>query len=262
VKIAILGTGMVGQGLAVALRARGHDVMMGTRDVAASLANTTPSAYGLPSFGVWHKNHTDIQAATFAEAARFGELLIHAGNGSAALDVLRLARLETVGSKVMIELSNDLDASKGMPPVSRSSDIAGAGLGEKIQAAYPQLRVVKTLNTMNVQVMVNPALLPGDSTIFMSGNDAEAKQTVRSVLQSLGWQDILDLGDISTSRGVEMLLPLWPRLKMNSGTPWGTTWRPWCLWGWRRMQGGGDRPVHQQLFGAPRVLTSSLTHPA
>lgn len=211
-KIAILGTGMVGQGLAVALQARGHEVMMGTRDVAKSLAGTEPSAYGLPAFGVWHKDHAGIQVATFADAAQFGELLIHAGNGSAALDVLRLARLETAGDKVMIELSNDLDASKGMPPVSRSSDVAGAGLGEKIQAAYPRLRVVKTLNTMNVQVMVNPALVPGDSTIFMSGNDAEAKQTVRSILQSLGWQDILDLGDISTSRSVEMLLPLWLRI--------------------------------------------------
>jgi 8-hydroxy-5-deazaflavin:NADPH oxidoreductase len=211
-KIAILGTGMVGQGLAIALQAKGHEVMMGTRDVAASLANRAPSAFGLPSFGVWHKDHADIQVATFADAAQFGELLIHASNGSTAFDVLRLARLEAVGDKVMIDLSNDLDASKGMPPRLRISDVAGAGLGEKIQAAYPQLRVVKTLGTMNVQVMVKPASLPADSTVFMSGNDAEAKQTVQKILQSLGWKDILDLGDISTCRGVEMLLPLWLRL--------------------------------------------------
>ncbi len=210
-KVAILGTGMVGQGLAVALRAVGHEVTMGTRDVAASLANAKPSAFGLPSFGVWHKDHADIGVATFADAAQFGELLIHASNGATALEVLRLARLEAVGNKVLIDLSNDLDASKGMPPVSRSSDVAGAGLGEKIQAAYPQLRVVKTLNTMNVQVMVNPAAVGGDSTVFMSGNDAQAKQTARNLLESLGWKDILDLGDISTSRGVEMLLPLWLR---------------------------------------------------
>jgi 8-hydroxy-5-deazaflavin:NADPH oxidoreductase len=212
-KIAILGTGMVGQGLALALQAKGHEVMMGTRDVAASLANTQPSAYGMPSFGVWHKDHIGIRVATFAEAAQFGEVLINASNGGAALQVLDLAKLETVGNKVLIDVSNDLDASKGMPPMSRSSDVAGAGLGEKIQAAYPHLRVVKTLNTTNVQIMVNPSSIAGgDSTIFMSGNDADAKKTVLAMLQSFGWKDILDLGDISSSRSVEMLLPVWLRV--------------------------------------------------
>ncbi len=210
-KIAILGTGMVGQGLALALQAQGHEVMVGTRDVAASLANTQPSAYGMPSFGVWHKDHASIRVATFADAAQFGELLINASNGGVSLQVLALAKLDTVGNKVLVDVANDLDASKGMPPISRSSDIAGAGLAEKIQAAYPQLRVVKTLNTMNVQIMVNPALVPGDSTVFMSGNDAQAKKTVQGILQSLGWKDILDLGDISSSRAVEMLLPVWLR---------------------------------------------------
>lgn len=211
-KIAILGTGMVGQGLALALQAQGHEVIFGTRDVAASLASTKPSAYGMPSFGMWHKDHAGIRVATFADAAQYGDLLINASNGGISLDVLRLARLDTVGSKVLIDVANDLDASKGMPPMSRSSDVAGAGLGEKIQAAYPQLRVVKTLNTMNVQIMVNPGLVAGgDSTIFMSGNDADAKKTVQAILQSFGWKDILDLGDISSSRAVEMLLPVWLR---------------------------------------------------
>jgi predicted dinucleotide-binding enzyme len=185
--------------------------MMGTRDVAASMANTQPSAYGMPSFGVWHKDHKGIRVATFAEAAQFGDVLINASNGGAALQVLGLAKLDTVGNKVLIDVSNDLDASKGMPPMSRSSDVAGAGLGERIQAAYPSLRVVKTLNTMNVQIMVNPASVPGDSTVFMSGNDVQAKKTVEEILQSFGWKDILDLGDISSSRSVEMLLPVWLR---------------------------------------------------
>jgi 8-hydroxy-5-deazaflavin:NADPH oxidoreductase len=212
-KIAILGTGMVGQGLALALQAKGHEVMIGTRDVAASLANTQPSAFGMPSFGVWHKDHKGIRVATFADAAQFGDVLINANNGGAALQALGLAKLDTVGNKVLIDVSNDLDASKGMPPISRSSDVAGAGLGEKIQAAYPQLRVVKTLNTTNVQIMVNPSLVAGgDSTIFMSGNDADAKKTVQAILQSFGWKDILDLGDISSSRSVEMLLPVWLRV--------------------------------------------------
>jgi 8-hydroxy-5-deazaflavin:NADPH oxidoreductase len=212
-KIAILGTGMVGQGLALALQAQKHDVVFGTRDVAASLANTQPSAYGLPSFGVWHKDHADMRVATFAEAAQACDVLINASNGGVSPEVLRLAKLQTVGNKVLIDVANDLDASKGMPPISRSSDIAGAGLAEQIQAAYPQLRVVKTFNTMNVRVMVNPGLVAGgDSTIFMSGNDADAKQTVQGILQSFGWKDILDLGDISSSRAVEMLMPVWLRI--------------------------------------------------
>jgi 8-hydroxy-5-deazaflavin:NADPH oxidoreductase len=204
---------MVGQGLALALQAQGHDVVFGTRDVAASLANTQPSAYGLPSFGVWHKDHAGMRVATFAEAAQVGDVLINASNGGVSLEVLRLAKLQTVGNKVLIDVANDLDASKGMPPISRSSDIAGAGLAEQIQAAYPQLRVVKTFNTMNVRVMVNPGLVAGgDSTIFMSGNDGDAKQTVQGILQSFGWKDILDLGDISSSRAVEMLMPVWLRI--------------------------------------------------
>jgi 8-hydroxy-5-deazaflavin:NADPH oxidoreductase len=211
-KIAILGTGMVGQTLATALAAKGHEVMIGTRDVAASLANTQPNAYGMPSFGVWHKDHTDIAAATFADAAQWGDLLINASNGGMSLEVLHLAKLDTVGNKVLIDLANDLDVSKGMPPISRSSDVAGQGLAEQIQAQFPHLRVVKTLNTMTAHVMVNPAVVAGgDSTVFMSGNDADAKKTVHNILQSFGWTDIMDLGDISSSRAVEMLMPVWLR---------------------------------------------------
>ena len=212
-KIAILGTGMVGQGLALVLQATGHQVTIGTRDVAASLANTEANAYGMSSFGVWLKDHAGINVATFADAAQFGELLINATNGAVSLEVLRLAKLETVGNKVLIDIANDLDMSQGMPPLSRGTDVPGAGLGEKIQAAYPNVRVVKTLNTMNAQVMANPGLVAGgDSTVFMSGNDVDAKLTVQGILQAFGWKDIMDLGDISSSRATEMLLPIWLRV--------------------------------------------------
>lgn len=210
-KIAILGTGMVGQTLAVALAAKGHEVMIGTRDVAKSLASTEPNGYGMPAFGVWHKEHAGIAVATFADAAQWGDLLINASNGGMSLAVLNLAKLNTVGNKVLIDLANDLDVSKGMPPISRSSDVAGQGLAEQIQAKFPNLRVVK-LNTMTASVMVNPGLVTGgDSTVFMSGNDADAKKTVQGILQSFGWKDIMDLGDITSSRAVEMLMPVWLR---------------------------------------------------
>jgi 8-hydroxy-5-deazaflavin:NADPH oxidoreductase len=208
-KIAVLGTGMVGQTLAAALVAKGHSVMIGTRDVAKSLATTAPNAFGMPAFGVWHKANAAVSVGTFADAAKFGDLIINASNGSTALETLAQAKLEKAGNKVLLDVSNDLDFSKGMPPKSGATDTAGSGLAERIQATYPNLRVVKSLSTMNAFVMVNPAMVPGDSTVFMSGDDAEAKKLVQGILSSFGWTDIMDLGGISTSRGVEMMLPLW-----------------------------------------------------
>ncbi len=209
-KVSILGTGMVGQTLAAALASKGHEVMMGTRDVAKSLASTELSGYGLPSFGVWHKDHGGIRVGSFAEAAHFGDVLVNASSGGVSLQVLGLANAGGVGNKVLIDVANDLDFSKGMPPVSRTVDSAGTGLAETIQAAYPNLRVVKTLNTMSAAVMVHPGLVAGgNSTVFMSGNDADAKATVRGILQAFGWNDIMDLGDITSSRAVEMLMPIW-----------------------------------------------------
>jgi 8-hydroxy-5-deazaflavin:NADPH oxidoreductase len=211
-KIAILGTGMVGQTLAAAWVAKGHEVMIGTRDAAATLANAQPNAYGMPGFGIWHKDNAAVRVGTFAQAAVFGDLLVNASGGGVSLDVLAQAKADSVGNKVLIDIANDLDFSKGMPPMSRSTDAAGAGLAEQIQAKFANLRVVKTLNTMSAAVMVNPGLVAGgDSTVFMSGNDADAKKTVQGILQSLGWKDIMDLGDIGSSRAVEMLMPIWLR---------------------------------------------------
>ena len=211
-KFAILGTGMVGQTLALAFADKGHEVIIGTRDVAKSLASTEPNVYGMPSFGRWHKAHSHIRVGSFAEAAAFGDILINASNGGSSLEVLAQAQVGKLGSKILIDVANDLDFSQGMPPVSRSSDAPGTGLAERIQAAFPELRVVKTLNTMNAQVMTNPALVPGgDSTVFMSGNDADSKISVQEILKSFGWRDIIDLGDITSSRATEMLMPIWLR---------------------------------------------------
>lgn len=212
-KVGVLGTGMVGQILAAALQAKGHDVVIGTRDVAKTLASTQPNAFGMPAFGVWYKDHSNIRVSSFLEAARHGDLLVNATSGGVSLDVLAQAEAASLGNKVLMDIANDLDFSKGMPPTSRGTDVAGAGLAEKIQAAYPKLRVVKTLSTMNAFVMVNPGLVAGgDSTVFMSGNDAAAKALVQEILQSFGWKDIMDLGDISSSRATEMLMPIWLRV--------------------------------------------------
>lgn len=208
-KIAVLGTGMVGQTIAAALAAKGHQVMIGTRDVQKSLAASEPNAFGMPGFGTWIKDNSQIKVGGFAEAASFGELLVNATNGLGSLSALEMAGAANLGGKVLIDIANELDFSKGMPPRSLAND--ETSLGERIQAAFPEARVVKTLNTMNAFVMVNPKLVASDSTVFLSGNDAGAKATVSEILKGFGWSDILDLGDISSARGVEMLMPIWLR---------------------------------------------------
>jgi 8-hydroxy-5-deazaflavin:NADPH oxidoreductase len=209
-KIAILGTGMVGQTVATALAAKGHEIIVGTRDPVKSKAAAEPNKYGMPGFGTWHQANQGIRVGTFAEAAAFGEVVFNASNGGTTLETLGLAGRDNLAAKVLVDLSNDLDFSKGMPPTLAVRDEAGAGLGERIQAAFPNVRVVKALSTMSAFVMVNPAIVAGgESTVFLSGDDAAAKTVVHGILQSLGWTDILDLGGIATSRGVEMLLPIW-----------------------------------------------------
>jgi 8-hydroxy-5-deazaflavin:NADPH oxidoreductase len=218
-KIAVLGTGMVGQALAAALVEKGHKVMIGTRDVAMSMASTAPNGFGMPAFGEWYKAHKDISVGTFKDAAAFGELIINASNGSSSLDTLKLAKLESVGNKTLLDVANDLDFSKGMPPRSGATDAPGSSIAEKIQAAYPNIHVVKSLNTMSAFVMVNPAVVPGDSTVFLSGDNADAKKQVHAILASFGWTDILDLGGIATARGVEMLMPIWLSIFGTFGKP-------------------------------------------
>jgi len=152
---------------------------------------------------------------TFPEAAAHGELLINATSGTISVEALKLAGADKVGSKVLIDTANELDASKGMPPrVLASQDNC---LAEKIQAAFPNLQVVKSLNTISALVMTNPkGLSGGDHTIFVCGNDAGAKIKVSDLLKSFGWSDVLDLGDISQARGPEMYMAMWIRL-------WGAT---------------------------------------
>jgi 8-hydroxy-5-deazaflavin:NADPH oxidoreductase len=206
--IGILGTGMVGQVVGAALAAQGHSVMIGTRDVAKALANTDKNTMGMPGFGAWHQDNQHINVGTFADTAKFGELLVNATSGLGSLEALKSAGADNLGDKVLIDLANELDFSKGMPPKALATDTRS--LGEDIQAAFPNLKVVKTLNTMSAYVMVNPALVDnGNSTVFINGNDAGAKAQVSELLKSFGWQDIMDLGDITASRSVEMLLPVW-----------------------------------------------------
>ncbi len=217
-KIGVLGTGMVGQALAGRLSELGHDVMVGTRDVAATRAKTEPGMMDNPSFSVWQQDHPQVKLGAFAEAAAHGEVVFNCTSGHIALAALELAGAANLNHKALVDVSNPLDFSRGMPP---SLFVCNTdSLGEQIQRAFPQARVVKALNTVTAGVMVHPeALAGGDDSIFLCGNDERAKAQVAQILQSFGWRDILDLGEITSARGMKMLMPVWLTLMGVFQTP-------------------------------------------
>lgn len=219
-KIGILGTGMVGRTLADRLAGLGHDVQMGTRSPAETMARTAPDpTMGTPGFATWHKDHQGVKLVRFEEAARHGELVMNASAGRATIEILSAIGQGPLANKTLIDISNSLDFSKGMPPTLLVSNTDS--LGEQVQRLLPQTRVVKTLNTVNAELMVRPATLAkGEHTLFLSGDDDAAKAQVRTLLcEGFGWTDVIDLGGIRTARGTEMYLPLWISLWTALKTP-------------------------------------------
>jgi 8-hydroxy-5-deazaflavin:NADPH oxidoreductase len=217
-KIGILGSGVVGRTLAAAFAARGHAVVVGGRDKAALLARTEPPPRGGQSFSAWRAEHPEVDVGTFADAAAHGEILVNATAGNASLSALKLAGEMNLDGKVLMDLSNPLDFSRGFPPTLSVSNTDS--LGEQIQRAFPKVKVVKTLNTVTAALMVEPGQLAGDHAIFVCGNDPEAKKNVILVLaQWFGWKQVIDLGDITSARATEMYLPLWLRLMSAQGSP-------------------------------------------
>ena len=207
-KVGVLGTGRVGKAIGTKLAGLGHDVMMGSR----SADN--------PEATAWARGQGGTAAhGTFADAAAFGELLVNATAGGASLAVLESAGAENLAGKVLIDIGNPLDFSKGMPPSLTLSNTDS--LAEQIQRAFPEARVVKAFNTMTAQVMVEPSAVPGSHNVFVCGNSEDARAVTVELLRTLGWpaEDILDLGDLSAARGLEMVLPLWVRLMSVQGTP-------------------------------------------
>ncbi len=200
-KIAVLGTGMVGTTIGSKLVSLGHEVRLGAREATNEKAAAWAHAGGpLASHG------------TFADAAAFGELVFHCAKGTAALEVLQAAGADNLRGKVLIDTSNPLDFSRGMPPTLTVSNTDS--LGEQLQRAFPETHVVKALNTVNCELMVNPQrLADGDHDLFICGNDAHAKSRATEVLRGwFGWKNVVDLGDITNSRGTEAYLLLWVRL--------------------------------------------------
>jgi 8-hydroxy-5-deazaflavin:NADPH oxidoreductase len=201
-QIAILGTGAVGPALAKALSAAGHQVMVGTRDPEQTRAREQWAEVDLPLAA-----YDDLDA----------DIFINATNGLGSLPALQAVGGDALKGKVVIDASNPLDFSQGFPPslfVSNTDSLA-----EQLQREFSEARVVKMFNTMASQVMINPRGLADDSTIFVAGNDADARRTAASIAADLGWTDVFDLGDLTAARGLEMYLPLWVRIFAQLGRP-------------------------------------------
>jgi hypothetical protein len=214
-RIGILGTGGVGRTLAAGVAALGHDVVVGTRDPESTLARSEPDGSG--GFADWLAQHPEVGLASMADAAAHGEVVVNATNGAGTLAALQAAGAERLGGKPLLDVSNPLDFSHGFPPTLTVKDTDS--LAETVQRAFPDARVVKSLNTVTAELMVAPErLAAGAHSMFVAGDDPEAKAVVRGLLRELGWVDVLDLGDLTAARGMEMWLPLWLRLFGTLGT--------------------------------------------
>jgi 8-hydroxy-5-deazaflavin:NADPH oxidoreductase len=212
-KIAILGTGSVGQTFAEKFISLGHQVMLGTRNVADTMSRKASN--GSLLFAEWQsKNHT-VQLGTFAQSAALGDIVVNALNGGATITALNSCKSSDFDNKIIIDISNPLDFSKGFPPLLIEGLNNSNSLGEEIQKTLPNAKVVKTLNTMWSGFMVNPTMLnDGNHINYICGNDTESKAKVIAILKDFGWKNecILDLGDITNARGTESTLLLWTRI--------------------------------------------------
>jgi predicted dinucleotide-binding enzyme len=200
-QIGILGSGVTAQTIGSKLIELGHEVMLGSRDEANANAVA------------WAKDQTGQHAlyGTFMNAASFGEIIFNCTLGSGSLVALEQAGAENLKGKILIDTSNPLDRSTDQWSLTVCNNDS---LGEQIQRAYPETKVVKTLNTVNANVMVDPAKLLEQTHVFVSGDDIEAKATVVRILRDwFGWKQIIDLGGIETSRSVEMYVLLWHSLR-------------------------------------------------
>jgi 8-hydroxy-5-deazaflavin:NADPH oxidoreductase len=214
-KIGIIGTGTVGRAIASKLVELDYDVVMGTRNVSEKMASTAKDMYGNPPFNEWVVSNSKVKLVTFAEAAAFGEIIVNATNGSNSVKALIQSGAKNLAGKVLIDIANPLDFSNGMPPSLISGLNNTNSLAEEIQKTFPDIMVVKTLNTMTATLMVNPNILGnGDHINFISGNSTDAKSKVEKILHQFGWktENIMDLGDITAARATESILPIWVRI--------------------------------------------------
>jgi hypothetical protein len=217
-KVAIFGTGMVGRILAEKFIADGNEVMIGTRNVEETLARSTQDIMRNPPYKEWQKKNTSVKLGTFSDAARFGEIIFIATFGNAATNAIKSGGKENFADKIVIDTTNPLDPSKGVPP--GFSATVGNSLGEQIQNLLPQAKVVKAFNTLGMHIIVSPEREEGNPVLLIAGNDESAKKQVVKIAKGWGWKDIVDYGDISESFWLEAFAMIWIRyaFKYNSWT--------------------------------------------
>lgn len=205
-KIGILGTGMVGRTIGGKLVERGHEVKLGSRTADNEAAAGFVAEHGARA-----------SQGTFADAARFGEVVFNCTSGLGTLEAIAQAGVDHFAGKIVWDVANPLDFSQGFPPTLSVGNTDS--LGEQVQRALPKAKVVKALNTMNAWIMVDPGRVPGDHDVFVAGNDADAKAQVATWLTEwFGWRSVVDVGDIAASRGLEAYVTLWVRLYGALGT--------------------------------------------
>ena len=206
-RIAVLGTGVVGTTLASRLVESGHEVRMGSRRAGNERAVAWVTQTG-----------AGASEGTFADAAAWAEVVVNATGGLVSLEALAAAGAENLAGKPLLDVANPLDVSDGFPP--RVVQVDGRSLAERIAAAFPDARVVKTLNTMNCDVMVHPRALPGSHTVFVAGDDAGAKAVATDLLTGFGWepQEVVDAGGLTAARGLEAYVALWLSLMSSFGS--------------------------------------------
>ena len=205
-KIAVLGTGQAGQRVATGLSKAGHDVCLGSRTSTNEVGQSWARDGG-----------AGASSGSFAEAAAHGEWIFLMVKGEFAEQALEAAGREQLAGKIVVDVTNPLDFSRGFPPVLFIS--GHDSLGERLQRAFPEARFVKVLNTTSSRVMVQPSLVPGEHELFICGEDAVAKEEVKKLLlDDFGWAGILDLGGIESARALEALLLAWTRLYRALGT--------------------------------------------
>lgn len=203
-RIAIIGSGVVGRTLALGLQEAGHDVVVGTRDPAETGAREEWAGVAVP-------------LQPYAVVAADADLVVNATNGLASLSALGEVGHDHLEGTVLLDVANPLDFSQGFPPTLAVKDTDS--LAEQLQRGFPGARVVKSLNTVTASVMVDPASVgDGDTTMFVAGDDADARELVSGLLRELGWQDLVDLDGLHHARGMEMWLPMWVRLMGTFGT--------------------------------------------
>jgi 8-hydroxy-5-deazaflavin:NADPH oxidoreductase len=194
--IGILGSGDVGKALAAGFLKHGHQAMIGTRDAdSAKLAD-------------WVAQNPAGRVGNFAEAGRFGELLVLAVKGTVALDALRLAGAVNFAGKPVIDATNPIADAPPVNGVLRFFTTLDQSLMEQLQSAFPDAYFVKAFNSVGNSLMVNPELPGGKPTMFICGNDDAAKQTVRGILDQFGWETA-DMGSVEAARAIEPLCMLW-----------------------------------------------------